>query len=69
MAKRDPTRLATTGDDLPAARRSPSAGPLQALLNRAAAANAEVGRRPLPVYDELTGPRPFTSPAPIKEAR
>jgi transposase len=66
-------RRVTTGDALPAARRSQSAGPetgpLQALLNRAAAANVEVGRRPLSVYDELTGTRPFTSPAPTKEAR
>jgi len=47
----------------------PEAGPLQALLNRAAAARVEVGRRPLSVYDELTGTRPFTSNAPTKEAR
>ncbi|WP_435849262.1 hypothetical protein [Streptomyces lavendulocolor] len=33
---------------------------MQALLNRAAAARIEVGRRPLSVYDELTGTRPFT---------
>ncbi|MFG3552189.1 IS21 family transposase, partial [Streptomyces sp. NPDC047725] len=66
-------RRVTTGDALPSPRRSQSAGPetgpLQALLNRAAAANVEVGRRPLSVYDELTGTRPFTSPAPTKEAR
>ncbi len=37
------------------------AGPLQALLNRAAATCIEVGRRPLSVYDELTGTHPFTS--------
>jgi hypothetical protein len=47
---------------MPAARRGqpagPQTGPLQALLNRAAAANVEVGRRPLSVYDELTGTRP-----------
>ncbi|MDT0616461.1 IS21 family transposase [Streptomyces sp. DSM 40712] len=66
-------RRVTTGDDaLPSPRRSQpppkaDAGPLQALLNRAAAANIEVGRRPLSVYDELTGTRPFT--APTKEAR
>ncbi|MGW4550245.1 hypothetical protein ACWEN4_28450 [Streptomyces violaceorubidus] len=65
-------RRVTTGDDaLPSPRRShppkAEAGPLQALLNRAAAANIEVGRRPLSVYDELTGTRPFT--APTKEAR
>lgn len=39
------------------------------LLNRAAVTHIEVGRRPLSVYDELTGTRPFTSPAPTKEAR
>ncbi|WP_443078416.1 Mu transposase domain-containing protein [Streptomyces sp. NBC_01723] len=37
------------------------AGPLQALLNRAEAACVEVGRRPLSVYDELAGTRPFTT--------
>ena len=64
-------RRVTTGDDtLPSPRRSQppkaEAGLLHALLNRAAA-NIEVGRRPLSVYDELTGARPFTAPA--KEAR
>lgn len=39
------------------------AGPLQALLTRAAAARIQVGRRPLSVYDELTGSRPFTNRA------
>ncbi|WP_432264003.1 hypothetical protein [Streptomyces griseoflavus] len=34
---------------------------MQALLNRAAATRIEVGRRPLSVYDELTGTRPFTT--------
>ncbi|WP_456340347.1 IS21 family transposase [Streptomyces ipomoeae] len=67
-------RRVTTGDDaLPPPRRSqpagPETGPLQALLNRTAAAHIEVGRRPLSVYDELTGTRPFTSTAPTKEAR
>jgi hypothetical protein len=65
-------RRVTTGDPLPSARRSQplkqEAGPLQALLNRAAAASIEVGRRPLSVYDELTGTRPFNSTAPKKEA-
>lgn len=37
---------------------------LKALLNRAAATRIEVGRRPLSVYDELTGTRPFTHPSP-----
>ncbi|WP_449657827.1 Mu transposase domain-containing protein [Streptomyces cellostaticus] len=64
-------RRVTTGDDvLPSPRRGQlpkaEAGPLQALLNRAAAANVKVGRRPLSVYDELTGTRPFH---PTKEAR
>lgn len=66
-------RRVTTGDDLPAIRRSEplgaANGPLQALLNRAAAASVEVGRRPLSVYDELTGTRPFTTNAPKREAR
>ncbi|WP_344272074.1 hypothetical protein [Streptomyces hebeiensis] len=58
-------RRTTTGDVLPRPRRERSpgeeAGPLQALLNRAAATSIEVGRRPLSVYDELTGTRPFTT--------
>ncbi|MFI1377782.1 IS21 family transposase [Streptomyces longwoodensis] len=66
-------RRVTTGDSPPSPHREPSpgpqAGPLQALLNRAAAARVEVGRRPLSVYDELTGTRPFTSNLPTKEAR
>lgn len=66
-------RRVTTGDAPPSARRSQSAGPetgpLQALLNRAVAANVEVGRRPLSVYDELTGTRPFSAKSPTKEAR
>jgi hypothetical protein len=41
---------------------------LQALLNRAAATRIEVGRRPLSVYDELTGTRPFTTNSPTKES-
>ncbi|MGB9033944.1 MAG: IS21 family transposase [Paeniglutamicibacter sp.] len=66
-------RRVTTGGDLPSSRRgqppgAPS-GPLQALLNRAAVASVEVGRRPLSVYDELTGTRPFTTNSPTKEAR
>ncbi|MET9914484.1 IS21 family transposase, partial [Streptomyces sp. NPDC006476] len=66
-------RRVTTGDSPPFPHREPSpgpqAGPLQALLNRAAAARIEVGRRPLSAYDELTGTRPFTSNTPTKEAR
>lgn len=66
-------RRVTTSDPLPSAHRSQplkqEARPLQALLNRAAAASIEVGRRPLSVYDELTGTRPFNSTAPKKEAR
>ncbi|MEV0280156.1 IS21 family transposase [Streptomyces sp. NPDC050610] len=64
-------RRVTTGDAVAPPRRNqplgPDAGPLQALLNRAAAAHIEVGRRPLSVYDELTGTRPFASPS--KDAR
>ena len=44
------------------------AGPLQALLHRAAATRVEVGRRPLSVYDELTGTRPFTTNRPTEES-
>ncbi len=62
-----------TGDALPSPRRDqavgPEAGPLQALLNRAAAANVEVGRRPLSVYDELPGTRPFTANSANEEVR
>jgi hypothetical protein len=58
-------RRTTTGDVLPQSRRErplgEEAGPLQALLNRAAATRIEVGRRPLSIYDELTGTRPFTT--------
>ncbi|WP_460061411.1 Mu transposase domain-containing protein [Streptomyces sp. YKOK-I1] len=58
-------RRTTTGEVLPQPRherpRGEEAGPLQALLNRAAATHIEVGRRPLSVYDELTGTRPFTT--------
>ncbi|MEV7130637.1 IS21 family transposase [Streptomyces sp. NPDC093260] len=58
-------RRTTTGDVPPQPRREQplgeEAGPLQALLNRAAATRVEVGRRPLSVYDELTGTRPFTT--------
>ncbi|WP_456302306.1 IS21 family transposase [Streptomyces chartreusis] len=43
------------------------AGSLQGLLNRAAAASIPVGRRPLSVYDELTGTRPFTTHPSTKE--
>ncbi|CAM5610553.1 transposase [Streptomyces spiroverticillatus] len=44
------------------------AGALQALLNRAAATQVVVGRRPLSVYDELTGTRPFTTHRTPKES-
>lgn len=43
-------------------------GPLLALLNRAAATRIEVGRRPLSVYDELTGTRPFNPRPQSKES-
>ncbi|MHC3426826.1 IS21 family transposase [Streptomyces sp. DT18] len=45
------------------------AGPLKALLNRATAARIKVGTRPLSVYDELTGTRPFTTHSTPKEVR
>ncbi|MET9936358.1 IS21 family transposase, partial [Streptomyces sp. NPDC006324] len=58
-------RRITTGDVLPQPRherpRGEEAGPLQALLNRAAATRIEVGRRPLSVHDELTATRPSTT--------
>ncbi|MFE2515530.1 IS21 family transposase [Streptomyces mirabilis] len=63
-------RRTTTGDGPPPRRDQPlgpEAGSLQALLNRAAAASVEVGRRPLSVYDELTGTRPFTTNRVTKE--
>lgn len=66
-------RRVTAGGDVPEPRRGRSldaeSGSLQALLNRAGAASVEVGRRPLSVYDELTGTRPFTSNSPTEEAR
>ncbi|MEV6674709.1 integrase core domain protein [Streptomyces sp. NPDC051162] len=65
-------RRTTTGDVPTQPRRErpggEAAGSLQALLNRAAATRVEVGRRPLSVYDELTGTRPFTSNRSTKES-
>ncbi|MET8631101.1 IS21 family transposase [Kitasatospora sp. NPDC004669] len=67
------TRRVTTGDVVPRPRHeqplADEAGPLRALLNRAAAARVEVSRRPLSVYDELTGTRPFTTNSPTKDVR
>jgi len=40
------------------------AGPFK----RAGATQIEVGRRPLSVYDELTGTRPFTTKPSAKES-
>ncbi|MFC8550271.1 hypothetical protein ACFUMI_22160, partial [Streptomyces sp. NPDC057273] len=67
------SRRVTTGDGgLPRPRRhdapASQAGPLAALLNRAAVTQVEVGRRPLSVYDELTGTRPFTTKPSAKES-
>ncbi|MGW1082745.1 IS21 family transposase [Kitasatospora sp. NPDC002522] len=64
-------RRVTTGD-VPSQPRyqdflGDQAGSLQALLTRAAATRVEVGRRPLSVYDELTGTRPFTTNSDTKE--
>jgi transposase len=57
------TRAVTTGQAPPPLRPAPrpgtSAGPLQALLNRAAAAQVTVDRRPLSVYDQIAGTGPF----------
>ena len=56
------TRATTTGDTPPPRTRpAPGAGPLQALLNRAAAAQVVVDRRPLSVYDQIAGTSPFTT--------
>ncbi|KAF2776928.1 transposase [Streptomyces sp. OM5714] len=58
-------RRTTTGDIPAQPRHEPSpgreTGPLETLLSRAAVTRIEVGRRPLSVYDELTGTRPFTT--------
>ena len=43
---------------------SDGSGPLQSLLNRAAAAQVPVGRRPLAVYDQLFGTTPFAPAKP-----
>jgi hypothetical protein len=62
-------RRVTTSDIVPRPRQEAllgeEVGPLQALLIRAAA-SIQVGRRPLSVYDELTGTRPFNT-APTKK--
>lgn len=55
----------TTSCDVPSPSRpgqppGPEEGLLEALLSQSAATRIEVGRRPLSVYDELTGTRPFT---------
>ncbi|MFY1673678.1 IS21 family transposase [Plantactinospora sp. WMMB334] len=56
------SRSTTTGDTPPPRTRpAPGGGPLQALLNRAAAAHVTVDRRPLSVYDQIAGTSPFTS--------
>lgn len=51
----------------PPANTGPESGPLAALLNRTAVTQVEVGRRPLSVYDELTGTRPFTTKPSTRE--
>ncbi|MGP3632667.1 Mu transposase domain-containing protein [Streptomyces sp. 24-1644] len=66
-------RRVTAGDGvLPRPRRydapDSQAGPLAALLNRTAVTEIEVGRRPLSIYDELTGTRPFTTKPSAKES-
>lgn len=56
------TRTTTTGDTpAPRTRPAPGGGPLQALLNRAAAAQVTVDRRPLSVYDQIAGTSSFTT--------
>ena len=44
-----------------AGRRGEPAGALRFLLARADAAQVTVGHRPLSVYDQITGTRPFTT--------
>jgi len=44
-----------------AGRRGEPAGALRFLLARADAANITVGHRPLSVYDQITGTRPFST--------
>lgn len=65
-------RRTLTGDPVPSPRHEEplgtEAGSLRALLNRAAVASIPVGRRPLSVYDELTGTRPFTPNSESKES-
>ncbi|MFF2519755.1 hypothetical protein [Streptomyces sp. NPDC058086] len=66
-------RRVTTGDVMPQPRHRDAldeeAGPFKALLNRSAASRIEVSRRPLSVYEELTGTRLFTTNSTPKEAR
>ena len=62
------TRRVTTGDPTLVRPRQEAIpeeelGPLRNLLKRTAA-QVEVGRRPLSVYDQLTGTRPFTTAIP-----
>ena len=57
-----PASRSASADELAARRTTPEpTGALRFLLSRADAANVKVGRRPLSVYDELTGTRPFTT--------
>jgi transposase len=64
------TRAVTTGEipPQPRPRAVPGGGPLQALLNRAAAAQVVVDRRPLSVYDQLAGTSPFTARTDAKDS-
>jgi hypothetical protein len=48
------------GDELAARRRGQPTGTLRFLLAGADAAHVEVGRRPLSVYDQITGTGPFS---------
>lgn len=64
----------TTGDpDSPQsttrrpARHDSSQGPLQALLNRAAAAQIAVETRPLSVYEQIAAASPFTHRPHLKD--
>jgi hypothetical protein len=61
------TRATTTDPGAPVAgpaRTDTEPGGLVSLLARARAAQVHVGTRPLALYDQITGTRPFT-PAPI----
>jgi hypothetical protein len=53
--------VSASADELAAGRLNPEpAGELRFMLSRADAADVKVGRRPLSVYDQITGTGPFS---------